>query len=72
MYDYQNGRLFQPSDSCGNTVFKTNVSPSKRVDLDTGNLPAIFCRVHYFYSEDIEVDFVIGTNTNRIYSPSYD
>lgn len=35
----------------------------------------VFCRLHNFdqlpYSEDIEVDFVLDTDTGRIYSPSY-
>lgn len=42
---------------------------------NTSNLPYVFCKVHKFeqvsYSEEIEVDFVIDTDTARIYSPSY-
>ncbi|MGB6405992.1 MAG: hypothetical protein WBF39_00870 [Planococcus donghaensis] len=39
------------------------------------DFPDVFCRLHSFeqipYSEDIEVDFVIDTDTGRIYIPSY-
>ena len=39
------------------------------------DFPDVFCRLHNFeeipYSEDIEVDFVIDTDTGRIYTPSY-
>lgn len=42
---------------------------------DTRNVPTIFCRLHHFeqvaYSATTEVDFVIDTDTDTIYSPSY-
>jgi len=42
---------------------------------DIKELAEVFCRLHNFeivpYSADIQVDFVIDTDTNRIYAPSY-
>lgn len=38
------------------------------------DLPNVFCRLHNFeqlpYDVDVEVEFVIDTDTDRIYSPS--
>ncbi len=38
-------------------------------------LAEVFCRLHNFemvqYSADVQVDFVIDTDTNIIYAPSY-
>jgi len=38
-------------------------------------LPKIFCILYNFeqipYSSDIQIDFVIDTDTGRIYTPSY-
>jgi len=39
------------------------------------DIAAVFCRLHRFdpipYEEEIEVDFVIDTDTSRIYTPFY-
>ena len=60
---------------CSKQQLKQMYLQAKELTCDTGNLPKIFCRLHNFeqvsYSEDIEVDFVIDTDTDRIYSPSY-
>ena len=60
---------------CSKQQLKQMYLQAKELTLDTGNLPSIFCRLHNFgqvsYSEDIKVDFVIDTDTDRIYSPSY-
>ena len=48
---------------------------AKALTSDILDLPAIFCRINFFdqlaYNEDIEVDYVIVTDTDRIYKPSY-
>lgn len=48
---------------------------AKALTSDILDLPAIFCRINCFdqlvYNEDIEVDYVIDTDTDRIYKPSY-
>ena len=60
---------------CSKQQLKQMYLQAKELTLDTGNLPSIFCRLHNFeqvsYSEDIKVDFVIDTDTDRIYLPLY-
>ena len=60
---------------CSEQQLKQMYFQAKELTLDTGYLPNIFCRLHNFeqfpYSEDIKIDFVIDTDTDRIYSPSY-
>lgn len=60
---------------CSKQQLKQMYFQAKELTWDTSNLPNIFCKLHNFeqvsYSEDIEVDFVIDTDTDRIYSPSY-
>ncbi len=42
---------------------------------DIRNLPDVFCRLHRFeqlpFDDEIEIDFVIDTDTDYIYSPTY-
>lgn len=42
---------------------------------DSKELAEVFCRLHNFeivpYSEDVQVAFVIDTDVNIIYAPSY-
>ena len=60
---------------CSKQQLKQMYLQAKKLTLDTGNLPNIFCRLYSFeqvpYSEDMKVDFVIDSDTDRIYSPSY-
>lgn len=48
---------------------------SKELTVKIIDLPYIFCRLHCYeqipYDDEIEVDFVIDTDTDRIYSPYY-
>lgn len=48
---------------------------AKKLTCDIKDLPNVFCRLHNFeqlpYNIDVEVEFVIDTDTDRIYSPSY-
>jgi hypothetical protein len=48
---------------------------AKELSSDITDLPNLFCRLHGFeqiaYDKDKKVDFVIDTDTDRIYSPSY-
>lgn len=48
---------------------------AKELIIDIREIPDIFYRLYKFkqipYSNDIEVDFVIDTDTDRIYKPSY-
>ncbi|XRG80750.1 hypothetical protein V5E38_10795 [Rossellomorea sp. GAMAL-10_SWC] len=42
---------------------------------DIRNLPDVFCRLHRFeqlpFDDEIEIDFVIDTDIDYIYSPTY-
>ncbi|MFJ7953909.1 hypothetical protein ACIQZG_20620 [Lysinibacillus sp. NPDC096418] len=60
---------------CSKQQLKQMYLQAKELTLDSRNLPNIFFRLHNFeqvpYSEDIKVNFVLDTDTDRIYSPSY-
>lgn len=60
---------------CSKQQLKQMYFQVKELTRETSGLPNIFCRLYNFeqisYSEDIEVDFVIDLDTDRIYSPSY-
>lgn len=60
---------------CSKQQLKQMYFQVKELTRETSDLSNIFCRLHKFeqvsYSEDIEVDFVIDLDTDRIYSPSY-
>jgi hypothetical protein len=59
------------------TIFelRQKYKSTKKVCNSIHELPELFCLVHNFQpiltNEDLEVDFVIDTDTDRIYSPSY-
>lgn len=48
---------------------------AKEITYEIKDLPAIFFRLHNYeqisYVSDVKVDFVIDTDTDIIYSPSY-
>lgn len=48
---------------------------AKKLSSEITELPNVFCRLHGFeqitFDKDIKVDFVIDTDTDRIYAPSY-
>ena len=60
---------------CSKQQLKQMYLQAKELAFDLNDFPNIFCRFHNFeqfpYSEDIKVDFVLDTDTDRIYSPSY-
>ena len=60
---------------CSKQQLKQMYLQAKEFCFDSRDLPNIFCRLHNFeqilYSDDIEVDFVLDTDTDRIYSPFY-
>lgn len=60
---------------CTKQQLKEMYIQAKELSFDSSDLPNIFCRLHNFeqipYSDDIEVDFVLDTDTDRIYSPFY-
>jgi hypothetical protein len=48
---------------------------AKELSSEVTDLPNLFCRIHRFeqitYDKDVKVDFVIDTDTDRIYVPFY-
>lgn len=61
--------------SCSKKELMKRYINAKALISNILDLPAIFCRINCFdqlvYNEDIEVDYVIDTDTDRIYKPSY-
>ena len=61
--------------TCSKQQLKQMYLRAKELSFDSSDLPNIFCRLHNFqqipYSDDIKVDFVLDTDTDRIYSPLY-
>ena len=60
---------------CSKQQLKQMYLQAKELTFAPSDFPNVFCRLHNFeqvpYSEDIKVDFVVDTDTDRIYSPSY-
>ncbi|RFB12172.1 hypothetical protein DZB84_19215 [Bacillus sp. HNG] len=48
---------------------------AKELNFEQRDFSDVFCKIYNFeqipYSEAIKVDFVIDTDTDRIYSPTY-
>lgn len=60
---------------CIKKQLKEKYLKAKKHSVDGKSFPELFCRMHHFdkvpYDSEIEVDFVIDTDTDRIYQPSY-
>jgi len=60
---------------CSKQQLKQKYLQVKKLTYEMKDLPNVFCRIHNFeqipYDCNIQVDFVIDTDTDRIYSPSY-
>ena len=48
---------------------------AKELTYEISDFPNVFCRLHHFeripYDSEMAVDFVIDTDTDRIYRPTY-
>ncbi|WP_449540387.1 hypothetical protein [Ferdinandcohnia sp. Marseille-Q9671] len=68
-------RVLLTGKKCSKQQLKQMYHQAKKVTFEPSEFPHVFCRLYSFeqipYSEDIEVDFVLDTDTDRIYSPSY-
>lgn len=73
-YDYQ---VLPSGKKCPKQKLKQKYLQAKKLTFDIKDLPNVFCRLHNFeqlpHGSDVEVEFefVIDTDTDRIYSPSY-
>ena len=60
---------------CTKRQLREKYKKAKELSYDSRDLPKIFCTLHnfeeIFYDFNLEVDFVIDTGTDRIYSPTY-
>lgn len=60
---------------CSKQQLKQKYLQAKKLTFDIKDLPNVFCRLHNFeqflYDSDVEVEFVIDNDADRIYSPSY-
>ncbi|PKH09748.1 hypothetical protein CXF70_13295 [Planomicrobium sp. MB-3u-38] len=60
---------------CTKQQLKQMYLQADKLTYEYFDFPDVFCRLHNFeqipYLEDIEVDYVIDTDTGRIYTPSY-
>ncbi|MGG3738925.1 hypothetical protein [Aeribacillus pallidus] len=60
---------------CSKQQLKQKYLQAKELTFEKNDLPDVFCRLQNFeqipYDNEIKVDFVIDTDTDRIYSPSY-
>lgn len=60
---------------CSKHQLKQKYFQAKELTCEIRDLHNVFCRLHNFeqisYTDDITVEFVIDTDTDIIYSPSY-
>lgn len=60
---------------CSKQQLKQKYLKAKASTSEIRDLANVFCRLHNFehitYDSDIEVEYVVDTDTDRIYSPSY-
>lgn len=60
---------------CSKQQLKQMYLKAKKITYEISDIDNVFCRLHNFKritnDSDVEVDFVIDTDTDRIYSPIY-
>jgi hypothetical protein len=60
---------------CSEHELKQKYMQTEKLLFDIRDFPYVFCRLYKFeqipYDEELEVDFVIDTDTGRIYTSSY-
>ncbi len=60
---------------CSKQQLKQKYLQAKKLTYDIKDLPNVFMRLHKYeqllYDVDVEVEFVIDTDTDRVYSRSY-
>jgi hypothetical protein len=60
---------------CSKNLLKQKYLQAKELTYEIRDFPNVFCRLnnfeHILNDSEIEVDFVIDTDTDRIYTPVY-
>ncbi len=68
-------RVLLSGAKCNKKDLKQKYLQAKRLTTDIRDLPNVFRRLHCFeqipLDNDVEADFVIDTDTDRIYKPIY-
>jgi hypothetical protein len=66
-------RIHITGAKCTKQELKQKYLQAKMLNSDIRDLPFVFCRLHSFdqipLDNDVEVDFVIDTDIDRIYKP---
>lgn len=66
---------FITGKKCSKSKIRTMYLKAQELTDDIGELSQVFCRLYHFeqihITENTLVDFVIDTDTDRIYSPTY-
>jgi hypothetical protein len=72
---FLNNQILITSKKCSKQQLKQMYFQAKKITYESKDFPDVFCRLYNFerivYSDDIRVDYVLDTDTDRIYSPSY-
>ncbi|TCI61680.1 hypothetical protein [Exiguobacterium sp. SH0S2] len=59
---------------CSERQLREMYRQTKTMVVDIKDFPDVFCRLHRFdriqYSNDMNIDFVLDTDTDHIYTPS--
>jgi hypothetical protein len=59
---------------CTKQQLKQKYLQARELTFEIKDLPDVFCRLNNFelipYDDELQVDFVIDTDTDRIYTPS--
>lgn len=68
-------RAFLTGRNCSKQELKKMYLQTEKLIYEPSDFSHLFCILHNFeqisFSKDIEVDFVLDTDTGRIYTPRY-
>lgn len=60
---------------CSKRQLRQNYRKAKFLACNIKELPEVFCELYHFqqiaYNANVKIDFVMDTDTDRIYSPNY-
>ncbi|MEG0774053.1 hypothetical protein [Clostridium sp.] len=72
---FLNSQILLTGKKCSKQQLKQMYFQAKKITFELKDFPNVFCRLYNFerlvYSDDIMVDYVLDTDTDRIYSPLY-
>ncbi|MCT4782121.1 hypothetical protein [Exiguobacterium himgiriensis] len=72
--DSYRGSVYLSGKKCSKQRIREMYRQTKEEVTDIQDFPDMFCRLHHFDrilgSDEVSIDFVLDTDTDRIYSPS--